>query len=257
MQSTERKLAAIMFTDIVGYTALTQSDEAQALQALEVHNQLLGACFPKFHGRKVKTMGDSFLVEFDNALDAVRCAIEIQKTVHDYDFASIDNWKFKLRVGIHLGDVIHKDGDIFGDAVNIASRIEPLAEPEGVCISEQVFDQVHNKVKFALREVYHGGLKNVAIPIRVFKVIMPWETTQGRSKETASDKKRIAVLPFSNISPDPNDGYFADGLTEELITILSLVKELQVIARTSVIQYKTNPKPVAQIGSESDVHLCP
>lgn len=140
MSDSERRLAAIMFTDMVGFTALTQSDEELSLEVLERHNRLLKPIFPKFRGKEIKSIGDSFLVEFDNALDATKCAIEIQSFLHDYNFSTKDEWKITLRIGVHLGDVVHKDGDVFGDAVNIASRLQPLADPEGVCISEQVYD---------------------------------------------------------------------------------------------------------------------
>lgn len=142
----ERRLAAIMFTDIVGYTALTQADEKLALEVLERHNRIIRPLIPKFNGKEVKTIGDSFLVDFDSALDATRCAIEIQKFLHDYNISTHDEWKIKLRIGIHLGDVVHKNNDIFGDSVNIASRIQPLADPEGVCISEQVYYRVQKSV---------------------------------------------------------------------------------------------------------------
>jgi adenylate cyclase len=138
--SGQRKIAVIMFTDIVGFTALAQSDEKQALAVLERHNKLLRPFFREFNGREVKTIGDSFLVEFGSALDATLCATEIQKFLHDYNISTHEDWKIKLRIGLHLGDVIHKGSDILGDSVNIASRIQPLAEPEGVCISQQVFD---------------------------------------------------------------------------------------------------------------------
>src|SRR5579862_8836519 len=123
-QETDRKLAAIMFTDMVGYTALSQTDEALALEVLKKHNQLLRPFFPKYHGSEIKTIGDSFLLEFDSALDATLCAIEIQKFLHDYNVATREDWRIKLRIGIHLGDVVHDRKDIFGDTVNIASRIE-------------------------------------------------------------------------------------------------------------------------------------
>ena len=175
-----------MFTDIVDYTALTQTSESQALKLLEKHNELLRSFFPRYGGREIKTIGDSFLVQFDSALDASTCAVEIQKFLHSYDVSSQGDWKLRLRIGIHLGDVVFKEGDIFGDAVNIASRVAPMAEPEGVCISQQVFDQISNKVGHSLHEVEHPGLKNVAEPLRVYKVLMPWETKpvgMGRGQE--------------------------------------------------------------------------
>src|SRR5579859_4882784 len=235
-----------MFTDIVGYTALNQSDEAQALEVLDRHDKLLRPFFLKFNGREVKTIGDSFLVEFDSALDATLCAIEIQKFLHDYNISTREDWKIKLRIGIHLGDVVRKGKDILGDAVNIASRIQPLADPEGICLSEQVFDQVHNKIDYPLQRLEGPKLKNVAYATDLYNIVMPWdrETTSIRPMQSSElrqielDPLRIAILPFTSMSPDPNDDYFADGMTEELISKISLVRELSVISRTSVMSYK-------------------
>jgi len=241
-----------MFTDMVGYTAITQSNETQAMEVLDRHYRLLRPFFPRFNGREVKTMGDSFLVEFDSALDALRCAVEIQSYLHDYNLTSKEGWKISLRIGVHLGDVIHQDGDVFGDAVNIASRIEPLAPPGGVVISEQVYDQVHNKSEFPLVPMGEKSLKNVSGSVQIYSVQMPWER-EVPSERTGLDSKRIAVLPFVSMSPDPNDEYFADGLTEELITKISLVKGLEVIARTSAMNYKGQKKNASQIGNELKV----
>ncbi len=165
-----RRLAAIMFTDMVGFTNLNQTNEAQALKVLERHNQLLRPLFLKYHGREVKTIGDSFLVEFDSALDATNCAIDIQKSLYQYNLSTSEDWKIRLRIGIHVGDVVHKNNDIFGDAVNIASRIEPLAEPEGVCISQQVFDQIHNKIEYPLKRLDKAELKDVKFPTNVYSI---------------------------------------------------------------------------------------
>ncbi len=255
-----RRLAAIMFTDIVGYSALTQSDESQALVVLERHNRLLRPLFRKFKGREVKTMGDSFLVEFSNCLDATDCAIEIQKFLHDYNVSSKEDWKIKLRIGIHQGDVIDKRGDIFGDTVNIASRIQPLAEPEGVCISDQVYYQIKNKVDYTFERLEHPEQKNIKFPTSVYKVVMPWQSKRGEDRgkidaaASVPDRKRIAVLPFTNISPDPNDEYFADGMTEELISTLSKIRGLKVIARTSVMGYKrTGLRKINEVANELGV----
>ena len=249
-----RKLAAIMFTDIVGYTALTQVDEEQALEVLKRHNRLLRPFFPKYHGREIKTIGDSFLGEFDSALDATLCAVEIQKFLHDYNISTNEDWKIKLRIGIHLGDVVHEGRDIFGDAVNIASRIEPIADAEGICVSQQVFDQIHNKISYPLEQLERTELKNVRFPIKLYSVVMPWkEKTVTKSVELHDaelDKLRVAVLPFSNLSPDPDDEYFADGITEELISTIANINDLQVIARTSVLRYKGGSKAIEEIGKE-------
>jgi adenylate cyclase len=252
---SERGLAAIMFTDIVGYTALTQANEAEALEVLKRHNRLLRPFFPRYHGREVKTMGDSFLIEFSSALDATNCAIEIQKFLHDYNISTKEDWKIKLRIGIHLGDVIHKERDILGDAVNIASRIQPLAEPESICLSQQVFDQIHNKIAYPLQQLEKSELRNVKFSTNVYAILMPWEKVTKQSHlvekpSTEVNRLRIAVLPFSSMSPDPNDEYFADGMTEELISTMSKISGLQVIARTSVLRYKGGNKAIDEIGRE-------
>lgn len=255
-QASKRKLAAIMFTDIVGYTALTQTDESLALEILEKHNRLLRSFFPKFNGREVKSIGDSFLIEFDSALDATLCAIEIQRALHDYNVSTWRDWKIKIRIGVHLGDVIRKGRDILGDAVNIASRIQPLASPEGICISQQVFDQTHNKISYPLEPIREAQLKNVAFTTPVYTVRMPWEDAKSQPSELAignSAKRRIAVLPFSNMSRDPDDEFFVDGLTEEIITVLSQIRGLRVIARTSTNHYKKTDKSVSQIAQELGV----
>jgi adenylate cyclase len=257
--SSARRLAAIMFTDMVGYSALSQSDESQALQVLERHNRLLRPFFSRFGGKEIKTIGDSFLVEFESALDATNCATKIQEYLHDYNLSSQDDWKIKLRIGIHLGDVVHQDNDILGDAVNIASRIQPLAEPEGVCISEQVYYQIRSKTDYAFEQLEQTELKNIKFPTNIYKIVMAWQIEKGNQIVTADkvsllDKKRIAVLPFTNISSDPNDEYFADGMTEELISTISQIGDLTVISRTSVMQYKKNTtKSVADIGRELNV----
>lgn len=239
-----------MFTDIVGYTAITQASESRAMAILETHNAILRPFFPEFNGREVKAIGDSFLVEFGSALDALRCAVEIQSRLHGYNQAATEEGMIRLRIGIHLGDVIHKDGDVFGDAVNISSRIQPLADPEGICISRQVYDQVRNKFELPLVSQGEKELKNVAVPVEVYSVEMPWEAPMATG---STGVRRVAVLPFSNMSPDPNDEYFADGLTEELISTVSRLEGAEVISRTSVMQYKKSPKPIRQISKELEV----
>ena len=239
-----------MFTDIAGYTSLTQRDESRALKVLDAHNGLLRPVFPRFGGREVKTIGDSFLVEFDSALDALRCAVEIQEKVHGYNSTTEAGMGVSIRIGVHLGDVVHRDGDVFGDAVNISSRIQPLAPPGGVCISRQVYDQVRNKFDLPLVSMGEKGLKGVDAPTEVFAVVLPWEKNAEGGPAGA---RRVAVLPFANLSPDPNDEFFADGITEEVISTVSRIEETEVISRTSVMQYKKSPKPVREISKELNV----
>jgi adenylate cyclase len=244
----QRRLAAIMFTDLVGYTALTQRNEALAMQLLEEHRRLVRPFFPKHDGREIKTIGDAFLVEFASALEATRCAFDIQQSLNEVNSVWPEDRRVLVRVGIHLGDVIHDQNDVYGDAVNIASRIEPLAPPGGICVSQQVYDQVKNKFEFPLLSLGERNLKNVSEPVQVYRVVLPWE--KKSESESALEKSRIAVLPFTNMSPDPADGYFADGMTEELITSLSGVRQLTVIARTSVMKYKGSQKSASDVGKE-------
>jgi adenylate cyclase len=238
-----------MFTDIVGYTALTQADEDRAIQLLETHNRLIRPLLAKYRGIEVKTIGDSFLVEFSSALDALRCAAEIQSAIHAHNSSIAQGPDIRVRIGIHLGDVIHREGDVFGDAVNISSRIETLAEPGGICISRQVYDQVRNKFELPLVSLGEKALKNLDSPVEVYGVKMSWD---GQRDQGGTDARRVAVLPFSNLSPDPADEYFADGMTEELISTVARIDGTEVISRTSVMQYKKSPKPIRQISAELD-----
>jgi TolB-like protein/class 3 adenylate cyclase/Tfp pilus assembly protein PilF len=242
-----------MFTDLVGYTALSQKDEPLSLILLEEQRKLVRPVLTRYDGREVKTMGDAFLIEFPSALEAVKCAYEIQKTAREFNISNPEERRINLRIGIHLGDIVESQGDISGDAVNVASRIGPFAENGGISLSRQVYDQVQNKFELSLTSLGAKTLKNVAAPIELFKVILPWQEEERNSSPTQPDKKRIAVLPFANISPSPSHEYFSDGMTEELIATLSRIKNLGVIARTSIIRYKGLTKPVLEIGRELNV----
>lgn len=250
MSGASRRLAAIMFTDMVGFTALGQRNESVSLALMEEQRKLLRSILGRHNGREIKTMGDGFLIEFPSALDAVRCAYEIQRSARELNLSLPEDRQLHLRVGVHLGDVVDSSGDIVGDAVNVASRIEPLAEPGGVCVSQQVYDHVRNKTDLSFRRIGEMVLKNVDLPVATYRIELPWEAA---STERQGPRSRIAVLPFANISPDPNDSYFADGLTEELIGRLSQIEGLRVIARTSVMNYKDNSKKVTEIGRELGV----
>ena len=163
-----------MFTDMVGYSALSQRDEALALELLEEHRRLLRPIFPKHHGREVETAGDAFLVEFVSALEAVRCAVEIQEQLAERNRITPPERAILLRIGIHVGDVVHKDGKVMGDAVNIAARIEPLATAGGICISEDVARQIRNKLDHPLVTLGPGELKNIDLPVVICRVVLPW-----------------------------------------------------------------------------------
>jgi len=254
VEQAPRHLAAIMFTDVVGDAGLVQRDESAALSALDQHNQLLRSILPKHRGREVKTVGDAFLVEFESALAAVQCGIEIQRAMREAAIPGAGSVGLRLRVGIHVGDVVQAGGDLLGDAVNIAARIEPLAEPGGICISQQVYDQVQNKLDAEFVRLPLSELKNIRGPVTVYRVDPERRAARPEGRAVgASPRHQLAVLPLANISPDPSDEYFADGLTEELISVLSHVQDLGVIARTSIAPYKSAPKPIPQVGAELGV----
>jgi adenylate cyclase len=247
----ERRLAALMFTDIVGYTSLTQRNEALSIELLEEHQKIVRSHLSKNQGREIKTIGDAFLVEFASALDAASCAFEIQKYLHKSNLNRPTEQRILLRIGIHLGDVIHNQNDVYGDAVNIASRIEAFAQPGGVCLTAPVYDQIKNKFAYPMSSLGKQNLKNVTDNIEIYKVVLPWERDSVTEVSSNSlERHRVAVLPFTSLSPDPNDEFFADGLTEELIARLSLLKDLEVIARTSIMNYKKKEKNANQIGRE-------
>ena len=253
--ATGRRLAAVMFTDTVGFTASTQANEGRTLDLLRQQAELLRPLLTLHQGREIKSTGDGFLVEFDSALKAVRCAVNIQRSINERNSEAPQS-TIRIRIGVHLGDVVQNGSDILGDAVNIAARIEPLANPGGVCVSGAVYEQVRTKITEKFEKLEARALKGVELPMDVYRVVPSWEENggkDGRGFPHALDKARVAVLPFDNISPNPEDEYFADGLTEELISNLSLVPGLKVIARTSILGYKKGEKSVAAIGKELDV----
>jgi adenylate cyclase len=243
-----RRLAAIMYTDISGFTALSQRDEALALRLLEEHRLLVRSLLPRYNGREIKTIGDAFLVEFASSLDAVKCAIQIQSGMQAANRGRPDSECIQARIGIHLGDVIHDGTDLAGDAVNVASRIDPLAPPGGLCITGPVHASILNKIPESFESIGTPALKNVSTPIEIFRL-----AGFGTPAQQAPPGDRIAILPFVNISNDPGDEYFADGMTEELIASVSHTRGLRVIARTSVMRYKGASKAVKEIGRELNV----
>src|ERR1700720_5063713 len=172
----QHKLAAIMFTDMVGYSALAQRDDKLALELLEEHRRLLREIFPRFHGTEIKTIGDAFLAEFQSALEAAQCAIEIQRALAKRNADAPADRQIELKIGIHIGDVVHRGGDVYGDGVNIASRIEPLAGAGGICVSMDVERQIRNAVETRFEKLAPTELKNISVPMELFRIVLPWET---------------------------------------------------------------------------------
>ena len=243
-----------MFTEMIGYSTQTQADEAATLALLDRHNRLLRPLFAKFQGREVKTVGDGFVVAFESALDATRCALDIQRMLHYYNLRSLDAWKLGIRVGSLVGDVVEHAGDVLGDTVKIAARIVTLAEAEGVCLTQQVYDQVGNKAGVSFAKLPPVVLKNVRASGDIYRAVPEWSAPSARRPDAKTSRSRvIAVLPLTSISPDPQDEYFSEGLTDELISELSQVRGLSVIARTSVTPYKLAPKSIAQVARELGV----
>jgi TolB-like protein/Tfp pilus assembly protein PilF len=238
-----------MFTDMVGYTALGQRNESLSLALVEEQRKIIRPVLARHNGREIKTMGDAFLVEFPNALDAVRCAYDIQRAMREFNISLPVEKRIHLRVGLHLGDVVEFQGDISGDAVNVASRIQPLAEDGGVCLTRQVYESTHQKLDVSLVSIGMKSLKNVSEPMEVYRMQMPWDT-QVVDEAISLPRDRIAILPFRNMSPDPNDEYFAEGMTEEIISTVAGISGLNVISRTSIMGYKGTTKKVEEIGRE-------
>lgn len=242
----ERRLAAIMFTDIVGYTALTQANEGLAFDLLEEHRKLLRRVLASYGGEEIKTIGDSFLIEFRSALEAMRCAVEMQHALTRRNLESTSLEQIHIRIGIHVGDVVKVDRDVYGDTVNLAQRIESLSEPGGIALSSQVYEQVRNKVPFLIEKSEEYRLKNVAAPTLIYKI----RTSDTRNTPLVSQEKRnrFAVLPLLSIGQ--GDEYLADGLTEELISAFSRLPSLKVVARTTMMRYKGSNKSISEIGYE-------
>jgi class 3 adenylate cyclase len=228
----ERRLAAILAADVAGYSRLMGANEEGTLAQLKsIRKALVDPTFAAHRGRIVKTTGDGMLVEFASAVDAARCAVEVQRgmAMHSADVAQ--DLRIKFRIGIHVGDIIFDDNDIFGDGVNIAARLEGIAAPGGVCMSDDAFRQVRGKVEIACDDMGPQPLKNIAEPMRAWRVRLTGQTTSAVKSGSAvsqpqalplPDKPSIAVLPFQNMSGDPEQEYFADGMAEDIITALSL-----------------------------------
>jgi TolB-like protein/class 3 adenylate cyclase/Tfp pilus assembly protein PilF len=278
-----RRLTAIMFTDMVGYSALVQKDEPLAMELLDMHRKLVRKLIPGFGGREVETAGDSFLIEFGSALDAMNCAIAMQQRHGGNNASASSERHITIRIGLHVGDIEHRrGGKVFGDGVNLAARIEPLAPHGGISVSSQLHAQVKHRVTASFRSLGRQALKNITEPMEVFALdsgaiaalpapeprarLMPvrldWRWVAAiagvlatvamlagllRMTPATAPDKSVAVLPFANMSEDKANAYFADGVQDEILTALSRIKALKVISRTSTEQYRGKPHDLPSI----------
>jgi TolB-like protein/class 3 adenylate cyclase len=259
----ERRLAAVLAADVAGYSRLMGHDEEGTLARLKsLRKALIDPKITEHRGRIVKTTGDGMLVEFASAVDAARCAVEVQRDMAGQNAEVPQDGRIEFRIGIHIGDIIIDDDDIFGDGVNIAARLEGIAEPGGVCISDDAHRQVRGKVEFSYNDMGLQTLKNIAEPMHVWRMRLAGETASmfppGSSAVPVHtlvlpDKPSIAVLPFQNMSGDAEQEYFADGMAEDIITALSHFKSLFVIARNSSFTYKGKAVDIKQVGRELGV----
>jgi TolB-like protein/class 3 adenylate cyclase len=262
-ERVERRLAAVLAADVAGYSRLMGRDEERTLANLKSFRKtLVDPAIAEHRGRIVKTTGDGVLVEFASAVDAARCAVEIQRGVARQNTDVSQDQRIEFRIGIHLGDIIIDDNDIFGDGVNIAARLEGIAAPGGVCISDDAQRQIRGKVDIAFDDMGFQTLKNITEPMRAWRMLLgnasasapPMEVSVGSGQVLAlPDKPSIAVLPFENMSGDPEQDYFADGMAEDIITALSRFRALFVIARNSSFTYKGRAVDVKVVGRELGV----
>jgi TolB-like protein/class 3 adenylate cyclase len=254
-----RRLTAILAADVAGYSRLMGVDEEGTHERLQAHlRELVNPKIGEHRGRIVKNTGDGFLAEFSSVIEAVRCATEIQRGMVDREPEVPEERQIRFRMGINLGDVIVEEDDIFGDGVNVAARLEALADPGGICVSRVVRDQVRDRLDYAFEDLGEQRVKNIARPVRVYRLsdtrsALQTSPTSASPKLPLPDKPSIAVLPFQNMSGDPEQEYFADGMVEEIITVLSRIHWLFVIARNSSFTYKGQPVDVKRVGRELGV----
>jgi len=252
--SQTRRLAAILAADVAGYSRLMGADEEGTLERLKaLRRELVDPTIAKHKGRIVNTTGDGLLVEFASIVDAVRCAVQVQQAMSERDAGAGRDNRIELRIGINLGDVIVEGDDLYGDGVNIAARIEALADAGGVFVSNTVYDHVRDRLPFVFEDLGEKQVKNIARPVRVYRVRDLASKAAPPPTLLLPDKPSIAVLPFANMSGDPEQEYFADGMVEEIITALSRIRSLFVIARNSSFTYKGQAIDVKQVGRELGV----
>lgn len=299
-QKVIRKLRAILSADVKGYSILMADDETFTIKTIKEYRSIMSHSIEQHNGRVVDSPGDNLLAEFASAVDAVKCAVEMQKLLKNENDRLVEEKRLEFRIGVNIGDVIQDENRIYGDGVNIASRIEGLADPAGICVSRSAYDQIKKKLGFGFEYLGEHSVKNISEPVRVYKVVtdnedtgklikeqpkrvekkwilptiivavitgalVAWFIAQSTIKldiEPASidkmalqlpDKPSIAVLPFTNMSGDADQEYFSDGMTEDLITDLSKISGLFVIARNSVFTYKGKPVKIGQVAEDLGV----
>jgi adenylate cyclase len=259
-ERVDRRLAAILCADVAGYSRLMGADEEGTLALLKSdRRELIDPLIAQHRGRIFKTTGDGMLIEFASVVDAVRCAIVMQQGMADRNANRSEAERIRFRIGINLGDVIHDEGDIFGDGVNVAARLQTLAEPGEICVSASVREQVGEKLPIGFADMGQHGVKNIARAVRVYRVEKRGEPRADPMDDAATaplalpDRPSIAVLPFANLSGDPEQDYFVDGMVEDIITGLSRIKWLFVIARNSSFAYKGKSPDIRQVGRELGV----
>ena len=253
VMSQSRRLAAILAADIAGYSALMGSDEARTVSDLKGHQAVVLPMVGEFGGRVIDTAGDGILAEFPSVLNAVECAVAIQRKMVERNTAIEPERRMEFRIGINLGDVIYDNDRIFGDGVNVAARLEGIAEPGSICVSGKVHEEIRAKIGLPYEDLGDKQLKNIAEPVRVYGIRL--DRAPRRTVLALPDKPSIAVLPFQNMSGDPEQEYFSDGMTEDLITDLSKVSGLFVIARNSSFAYKGRSVKVQEIGRDLGVRF--
>ncbi len=260
-QKIQRKLTAILSADVEGYSRLMGEDEVQTIRTLTAYKEAMTALIEQHRGRVVDAPGDNLLAEFASVVDAVQCAVEIQRQLAECNQEASPECEMHFRIGINLGDVVQEEDRIYGDGVNIAARMEGLCDGGGVCISGTVFEHVENKLDLEFEDLGEHEVKNIKKPVRVYRVL-PYSGAVDQRVEPASikkmafplpDKPSIAVLPFDNMSGDPEQDYIADGISENIITALSYIPEMFVIARNSSFTYKGKPVKVQQVSEELGV----
>jgi adenylate cyclase len=250
-ERVQRRLAAILAADVVGYSRLMGEDETGTRARFNAHlHELIQPAIADWKGRIVKTLGDGLLVEFTSVVDAIQCAIEVQKGMTARNADESDNRRMDFRIGINLGDVIIEGDDIHGDGVNVAARLETLAEPGGICISDDVHRQCRGKVDVTFDDLGEQQVKNIADPVRAYRLVTHKIASSTDPVSGQADRPSVAVLPFDNMSGDTEQEFFSDGISEDLITALSRVRHIRVIARNSTFSYKGTSPDVRQVSEE-------